>query len=118
MFSLAVLLGPFIVILVVLFAANASIRILRQYERGVMFTLGCFSSVRGPGPIFLVPYVQRVVRVDLRTVVMEIPSQDLITRDNVSVKVDAVERYAAARDARSDAAIEPAVSGLRLAGIS
>src|SRR5450631_664419 len=55
-----------------------------------MFTLGRFSSVRGPGLILLIPYIQQIVRVDLRTVVMEVPSQDLISRDNVSVKVDAV----------------------------
>ena len=79
-----------IVIVVALILINASIRVLRQYERGVMFTLGRFSSVCGPGLIFMLPYIQQMVRVDLRTVVMEIPSQDLISRDNVSVKVDAV----------------------------
>jgi regulator of protease activity HflC (stomatin/prohibitin superfamily) len=88
--SLASLLGPVIIIFLVLFVASACIRVLRQYERGVMFTLGRFSSVRGPGLIFLIPYIQQIVRVDLRTVVMEIPHQDLISKDNVSVKVDAV----------------------------
>jgi hypothetical protein len=77
-------------LLVLLFLANASIRVLRQYERAVMFTLGRYSGTRGPGLIFLVPWIQQIVRVDLRTVVIEVPSQDLITRDNVSVKVDAV----------------------------
>src|SRR5664279_1735448 len=90
MLTFAGLLLPIFVILVVLIVANASIRVLRQYEHDVMFTLGRFSSVRGPGLIFLLPYIQQIVRVDLRTVVMEIPSQDLISRDNVSVKVDAV----------------------------
>jgi regulator of protease activity HflC (stomatin/prohibitin superfamily) len=90
MFAFASLLAPIVVIFVALILINASIRVLRQYERGVMFTLGRFSSVRGPGLIFLLPYIQQIVRVDLRTVVMEIPSQDLISRDNVSVKVDAV----------------------------
>jgi regulator of protease activity HflC (stomatin/prohibitin superfamily) len=90
MFTLAGLLGPFALVLLIFILANASVRVLRQYERGVMFTLGRFSSVRGPGLIFLVPYIQQIVRVDLRTVVMEVPSQDLISRDNVSVKVDAV----------------------------
>ena len=90
MFTLAGLLGPFALLFLVGILANASVRVLRQYERGVMFTLGRFSSVRGPGLIFLVPYIQQIVRVDLRTVVMEVPSQDLISRDNVSVKVDAV----------------------------
>src|SRR5450755_5009955 len=82
--------GSIAVVVLVLLFAWASLRVLRQYERGVMFTLGRFSRVRGPGLIFLVPFVQQIVRVDLRTVVMEVPSQDLISRDNVSVKVDAV----------------------------
>jgi regulator of protease activity HflC (stomatin/prohibitin superfamily) len=90
MFSLAGFLGPFVLLVIVLLFGNASIRILREYERGVRFTLGRFSGVRGPGLIFLFPFVQQIVRVDLRTVVMEVPSQDLISRDNVSVKVDAV----------------------------
>ncbi len=68
----------------------AAIRILREYERGVVYTLGRFTSVRGPGFIILVPLVQQMVRIDLRTIVQDIPSQDLISRDNVSVKVDAV----------------------------
>jgi regulator of protease activity HflC (stomatin/prohibitin superfamily) len=88
--TLAGLVVPFIAILALIIVANASVRVLRQYERGVMFTLGRFSRVRGPGLIVLVPFVQQIVRVDLRTVVMEVPSQDLISRDNVSVKVDAV----------------------------
>jgi regulator of protease activity HflC (stomatin/prohibitin superfamily) len=87
---LAGLLTPTIVLVLALILANASVRVLRQYERGVMFTLGRFSRVRGPGLIFLIPFFQQIVRVDLRTVVMEVPSQDLISRDNVSVKVDAV----------------------------
>jgi len=90
MFTLAGLLGPFALLFLVFILANASVRVLRQYERGVMFTFGRFSSVRGPGLIFLFPYIQQIVRLDLRTVVMEVPSQDLISRDNVSVKVDAV----------------------------
>jgi len=84
------LLIPLFLIVVLLLVANASIKIMREYERAVMFTLGRFSSVRGPGLILLVPFFQQMVRVDLRTVVMEVPSQDLISRDNVSVKVDAV----------------------------
>jgi len=88
--SLAGLLGPVFIIVLMLFVASACVRVLRQYERGVMFTLGRFSGVRGPGLILLIPYIQQIVRVDLRTVVMEIPHQDLISKDNVSVKVDAV----------------------------
>jgi regulator of protease activity HflC (stomatin/prohibitin superfamily) len=87
---LAGLVTPIAAIFVLLILVSASFRVLRQYERGVMFTLGRFSSIRGPGLIMFVPFVQQIVSVDLRTVVMEIPKQDLITRDNVSVKVDAV----------------------------
>jgi regulator of protease activity HflC (stomatin/prohibitin superfamily) len=90
MFALSGFVAPFLIIVVLFLAANASIKILREYERAVVFTLGRFSRVRGPGLILLIPLVQQMVRVDLRTVVMEVPSQDLISRDNVSVKVDAV----------------------------
>jgi regulator of protease activity HflC (stomatin/prohibitin superfamily) len=65
-------------------------RILREYERAVVFTLGRFTGVKGPGLIFVVPLVQQMVRMDLRTVVLDVPSQDVISRDNVSVKVNAV----------------------------
>jgi len=68
----------------------SSFRILREYERGVVFMLGRFWKVKGPGLILVLPAVQQMVRVDLRTVVMDVPSQDVISRDNVSVKVNAV----------------------------
>ena len=68
----------------------ASVRVLREYERAVVFTLGRFSGVRGPGLVLLVPLVQQMQRVGLRTVVLDVPSQDVISRDNVSVKVNAV----------------------------
>lgn len=67
-----------------------SIRILREYERGVVFMLGRFWKVKGPGLIILIPGIQKMERVDLRTVVMDVPTQDVISRDNVSVKVNAV----------------------------
>ncbi len=67
-----------------------SLRVLREYERGVIFTLGRFTGVKGPGLIIVIPFVQQMVRVDLRTVVMDVPTQDVISRDNVSVKVNAV----------------------------
>lgn len=70
--------------------AMASIKILREYERAVVFTLGRFTGVKGPGLVLLVPIIQQMVRVDLRTQVVDIPSQDVISRDNVSMKVDAV----------------------------
>ncbi|TIT88236.1 MAG: slipin family protein, partial [Mesorhizobium sp.] len=69
---------------------SAAIRILREYERGVVFTLGRFTAVKGPGLIILVPFIQQMVRVDLRVVVQDVPPQDVISRDNVSVKVNAV----------------------------
>ena len=68
----------------------ASVKILRQYERAVVFTLGRFQAVKGPGLVLLIPFVQEMVRVDLRIRVIEIPSQDVISHDNVSMKVDAV----------------------------
>jgi regulator of protease activity HflC (stomatin/prohibitin superfamily) len=68
----------------------AAIKILREYERGVVFTLGRFTGVKGPGLILLLPFIQQMVRVDLRTLVLDVPSQDVISRDNVSVKVNAV----------------------------
>lgn len=75
--------------LVVLFFVSA-IRILREYERGVIFLLGRFWKVKGPGIIIVIPLIQQMERVDLRTVVMDVPSQDVISRDNVSVHVNAV----------------------------
>ncbi|NIE60331.1 MULTISPECIES: slipin family protein [Burkholderia] len=77
-----------IVFVVVLVAS--SIRIFREYERGVVFMLGRFWKVKGPGLVLIIPIVQQVVRIDLRTVVFDVPPQDVITRDNVSVKVNAV----------------------------
>ena len=68
----------------------ASFRIRREYERGVVFMLGRYWKVKGPGLILVIPAIQQMVRVDLRTIVMDVPSQDVISRDNVSVKVNAV----------------------------
>src|SRR3954447_21548699 len=86
---------PFLVIpaiLLVIILVNA-IRILREYERAVVFLLGRFWQVKGPGLVIIVPIVQQMVRVDLRTRVLDVPSQDVISRDNVSVKVNAVLYY-------------------------
>lgn len=69
---------------------GAAIRVFREYERGVMFTLGRYTGVKGPGLILMLPYIQQMVRIDLRTIVLDVPSQDVISRDNVSVKVNAV----------------------------
>ena len=81
-------IGGILLLLIILVAA--SLRILREYERGVIFMLGRFWRVKGPGLIVLIPFVQQMVKVDLRTVVLDVPPQDVITRDNVSVKVNAV----------------------------
>jgi regulator of protease activity HflC (stomatin/prohibitin superfamily) len=78
------------VVIVVVVLLVWSLRILREYERGVVFQLGRFWMVKGPGLIVLIPAIQQMVRVDLRTVVLDVPPQDVITRDNVSVKVNAV----------------------------
>ncbi|MGC3962809.1 MAG: slipin family protein [Rhodocyclaceae bacterium] len=78
------------IIALVIFLLGAAVRILREYERGVVFTLGRFTGVKGPGLILLIPYVQQMVRVDQRTMVLDVPSQDVISHDNVSVKVNAV----------------------------
>ena len=73
-----------------LLALTGSVRVLREYERGVVFMLGRFLAVKGPGLVLLIPALQQMVRVSLRLIVMDIPKQDIITRDNVSVKVNAV----------------------------
>jgi len=84
----------FLVLLVLLVGVLASaFRILREYERGVVFMLGRFWKVKGPGLILIIPGVQQMVRVDLRTLVLDVPTQDVISRDNVSVKVNAVVYY-------------------------
>ena len=80
--------GGLAILIIALLAT--SIRVLREYERGVVFQLGRFWAVKGPGLIILIPVVQQMVRVDLRTVVHDVPTQDVISRDNVSVKVNAV----------------------------
>ncbi len=78
-------LGMFVVIMVA-----SMFRVLREYERGVVFMLGRYWRVKGPGLVIIIPVLQQMVRVDLRTVVMDVPSQDVISRDNVSVRVNAV----------------------------
>jgi len=79
-----------VIILIVLAVLFSSFRIMREYERAVVFLLGRFWKVKGPGLIIVVPVIQSAVRVELRTVVMDVPTQDVISRDNVSVKVNAV----------------------------
>ena len=83
-------LGGWTSFLLVIILLASSLRILREYHRGVVFMLGRFWKVKGPGLILIIPGIQQMVRVDLRTVVFDVPSQDVISRDNVSVKVNAV----------------------------
>jgi regulator of protease activity HflC (stomatin/prohibitin superfamily) len=87
MFSIGTIAFLAILLIVVL---TQVIKVLNEYERGVVFTFGRFTGVKGPGLIILIPAVQRMVKVDLRTIVLDVPKQDVISRDNVSVKVNAV----------------------------
>ena len=80
----------FVIIVFLIVIISNAIRILREYERGVVFRLGRLIGVKGPGIIFLIPIIDKMVKVSLRTVVMDVPPQDIITKDNVSIKVNAV----------------------------
>jgi regulator of protease activity HflC (stomatin/prohibitin superfamily) len=86
----ALVLIPVVILLIVVMA---SVRVLREYERAVVFQLGRFWKVKGPGLILVIPVLQQAVRVDMRIRVTDIPSQDVISRDNVLVKVNAVVYY-------------------------
>ncbi len=97
-------LGVAIVVLLLLFFA--SVKIVPEYERGVIFRLGRVIDAKGPGLFFIIPVVDRLVRVSLRTVTMDVPSQDVITRDNVSVRVNAVAYFNVVDPVRSVVAIE------------
>ncbi|WP_321395071.1 slipin family protein [Emcibacter sp.] len=88
-FSIPIYVAVFVVVGLLL----SAIRVLREYERGVIFQLGRFWKVKGPGLIIVIPLIQQMVRVDLRTTVMDVPEQDVISRDNVSVHVNAVVYY-------------------------
>src|SRR5215831_13225886 len=79
-----------VVVVLILFLLISTLRVLNEYERGVMFTLGRFTGIKGPGVIFVFPILQQIRKVDLRVIVLNVPKQDVITRDNVSVKVNAV----------------------------
>lgn len=83
-------IGLIVLIALILIILFTAINILREYERGVIFTLGRFWRVKGPGLIIVIPFIQQMVRIQLRTVVMDVPSQDVISKDNVSVRVNAV----------------------------
>jgi len=102
MFDIGWLTAPLLLLALLAY----SFRILREYERGVVFMLGRFWKVKGPGLVLVVPGVQQMVRVDLRTVVFDVPSQDVISRDNVSVKVNAVVYFRVVDPAKSILQVE------------
>ncbi len=84
------IIGVVVFVFVVLVVASAAIKIAQEYERGVVFRLGRFTGVRGPGLFMIIPFIERSVKVDLRVVTLDVPSQEAITKDNVTVKVNAV----------------------------
>lgn len=95
------------ILLIAIFVLLASsLRVLREYERGVVFMLGRFMGVKGPGLIIIIPVLQQMVRVDLRTVVFDVPTQDVISRDNVSVRVNAVVYFRIVDPEKSVLAVE------------
>jgi regulator of protease activity HflC (stomatin/prohibitin superfamily) len=100
------LIAPAFLIFLVLIVLANSLKVLREYERGVVFRLGRFVGVRGPGLIILVPFIERMVKVSLRTVTMDVPPQDVITRDNVSVRVNAVLYFRVVEPNRSILEVE------------
>src|SRR5215203_6218784 len=89
-FAIGVLVVIIIFVLIILFAA---IKIVQEYERGVVFRLGRLVGPRGPGLILLIPFIERMTKVDLRTVTMDIPAQEVITQDNVTIRVNAVAYF-------------------------
>ena len=98
--------GGMTIALLIVGLLAASLRILREYERGVVFMLGRFWKVKGPGLVIIIPGIQQMVRVDLRTMVFDVPSQDVISRDNVSVKVNAVVYFRVIDPAKSILQVE------------
>jgi regulator of protease activity HflC (stomatin/prohibitin superfamily) len=104
--STDLLIGVAIAAAVVLLLLSASVRIVNEYERGVIFRLGRVIAAKGPGLFFIIPIVDRMVKVSLRTVTLDIPPQDVITRDNVTVKVNAVTYFNVVDPVRSVIAIE------------
>src|SRR5688572_31598894 len=89
----AAMIGVLLPVLFILGLLLYAFRVLREYERGVVFLLGRFWKVKGPGLVIVVPFIQQMVRMDLRTRVLDVPPQDVISKDNVSVKVNAVVYY-------------------------
>ena len=96
----------FVVVVFLIIIISNAIRILREYERGVIFRLGRLIAVKGPGIIFLIPIVDKMVKVSLRTVVLDVPPQDVITKDNVSIKVNAVVYFRVVQPEKSIVEVE------------
>jgi regulator of protease activity HflC (stomatin/prohibitin superfamily) len=105
MAALSLYVFPLIIIVGAVLLAS-TVKILRQYQRAVVFTLGKFEKVKGPGLVILIPLIQEMVRVDLRIQVIEIPTQDVISRDNVSMKVDAVLYFSVVDPERAIIAVQ------------
>jgi regulator of protease activity HflC (stomatin/prohibitin superfamily) len=82
--------APITFLIIIIAAIISGVKVLKEYERGVVFRLGRMVGARGPGLVYIIPGIEKMVKMDLRTVTMDIPPQDVITRDNVSVKVNAV----------------------------
>src|SRR4030043_428468 len=99
-------MGFIVVVFLVLYFLSSAIRILREYERGVVFRLGRIIPVKGPGLIILWPVIDKLVKVGLRVVTMDVPSQDIITRDNITVKVNAVVYFRVMDPTKAITAIE------------
>lgn len=98
--------GLIAVIVIIFFLVVNTIKILKEYERGVVFRLGRFVGVRGPGLILLIPMFEKMVKVTLRTVAMDVPPQDVVTKDNVSVKVNAVMYFQVFEPSKAIIAVE------------
>ena len=95
-----------VVVILLIILIRASVRILREYERGVLFRFGRLSGVKGPGIFLIIPFVDKMVKVDLRTITLDVPPQDVITRDNVPVKVNAVAYFRVMDPAKAIVEIE------------
>ena len=95
-----------VIVVLVLILMSLSVRVLNEYERGVTFSLGRFTGVKGPGLVILWPVVQKMTKVDLRVIVLDVPKQDVILRDNVSVKVNAVVYFRIVDPAKSIIQVE------------
>ena len=104
--GMSISLGPFIVVGIALALFISGVRILAEYERGVVFRLGRFNGVKSAGLKWIIPGVDRMVKISLREIVMDVPSQEVITRDNVSVKVNAVLYFRVHDPSRAVLAIE------------